>query len=86
MKFTTHTGSTYEVDDSTKQVRRLTGKADPTPRQGKDGAWRKYADITEARVGQPVVIFWTDEVKPFDDSPPGAMPSTMTSLVTSIEQ
>lgn len=75
MTFTTATGSRYEIDTEGKRVRRLGGRAEPTPRQGVDGQWRTYADCTELRVGVPVVFVWSLE---------GRVPSTVTSLVVAV--
>lgn len=60
MKFTTVTGSVYEVDTEGKKIRRLQGKKDPTPRQGKDGEWRGYLNDLEVKVGASVWIQWED--------------------------
>lgn len=85
MKFTTASGSTYEVDKDNKQVRRLNGKNDPTPRQGQDGQWRKYADISVV-VGDSAMIFWNRSDTPLlEGSPEVAIPGTITSTVISIE-
>jgi len=58
IKFETISGSLYEVDQKNCCVRRLVGVNDPTPRQGPDGEWRDYADITYIIPGQPVIITW----------------------------
>jgi hypothetical protein len=57
--------SAYEVDTTNKQIRRLNGKGDPTPRQGKDGEYRKYASLfpDPIEVDQSVVIVWTQETE-----------------------
>lgn len=73
VKFTTQTGSVYELDDAAKRVRRLTGRAEPTPRQGVDGRWRTYVDRTELRAGLPVVFAWS------------AHEGTTTSVVRTVE-
>lgn len=83
-KFVTETGSMYEINTETKQVRRLNGTADPTPRQGKDGEWRKYEYISKPSVGMPVLIMWGSDVKLLPGSPPHATPSTVTSRVEMI--
>lgn len=38
--------STYEVDRTHRQIRRIEGVNDPTPRQGTDGEWREYHALT----------------------------------------
>jgi hypothetical protein len=65
MRFTTVTGSLYEVDTKAKKVRRLNGKADPSPRMGKDGEWRSYWNIhpSPPQVGESVVIAWGSDVE-----------------------
>ena len=86
MKFQTASGSTYEVDMEKKQIRRLNGKLDPRPRQGKDGEWKSYASIVNLQVGSAAVIFWNPETTPLlEGSPKEAFPSTVTSKVVSIE-
>jgi hypothetical protein len=89
MMFVTKSGSTYEVDQVDKRVRRLNGVDQPTPRMGKDGEWRSYEDIMGLQVGSSVVIMWSPQ-----DTPPlpdtsveegGAiMPITQTSVVEQI--
>lgn len=45
--FTTENRSTYEVDFDGSRVRRLINMdgVPPTPRQGQDGQWNRYAEI-----------------------------------------
>lgn len=68
MKFTTRSGSTYEVDSAAKKIRRLNGKKDPTPRQGKDGEWREYLNDISVKVGEPVWIQWADAHPPTEET------------------
>jgi len=65
MRFTTITGSLYEVDTKAKKVRRLNGVKDPSPRMGKDGQWRSYKEIhpNPPTVGQSVLIAWGSDVE-----------------------
>jgi hypothetical protein len=65
MRFTTITGSLYEVDTKAKKIRRLNGAKDPSPRMGKDGQWRSYKEIHPKIpvVGESVVIAWGDDVE-----------------------
>lgn len=96
MKFTTASGSVYEVNTDSKQIRRLNGVKDPTPRQGKDGQWRAYEEIfpDPPRVGASLVIKWdsktdlTDEGKAFLEAVPAGfvLPLTTTSTIVSIDQ
>jgi hypothetical protein len=60
MRFITISGSTYEVDQDNKKIRRLKGKADPTPRQGQDGEWREYINLSPIKIGEAVLIQWAD--------------------------
>lgn len=64
IKFETISGSLYEVDQENCRVRRLVGVKDPTPRQGADGDWREYADITDIAPGLAVMITWRFDVEP----------------------
>lgn len=92
MKFITKSGSMYEVDTSAKRIRRLIGMVDPTPRQGKDGEWRVYADLFPSpTVGKSVIIAWCDvplleeNEKELSEDSGFAMAITTTSVVVSIE-
>ena len=55
--FTTESGSTYELDRAGKRLRRLDGVT-PLTRVGPHGEWRQFADVSDVRVGEPVVIVW----------------------------
>lgn len=95
MKFTTASGSVYEVNTDSKQIRRLNGDKDPTPRQGPDGQWRAYEEIfpDPPTVGRPLVIRWdsktdlTNEGKAFLEAVPTGfvLPLTTTSMIVNIE-
>lgn len=54
--------SVYEVNHAEKQVRRLEGIANPTPRIGEDGVWRTYLEINR-RDG--LLIRWADDAPGF---------------------
>lgn len=83
-KFHTETGSVYQVNTNSKQIRRLTGVRDPQPRQGKDGEWKTYIELL-LDVGMNAVIFWDPASTPLHEgSPAGAAPSTITSKVVEI--
>lgn len=94
MRFTTISGSLYEVDTKAKKVRRLNGKADPTPRMGKDGEWRSYREIhpDPVQVGQGVVIAWGDDVELQDETKQVVaeggfgLPLTTTSTVVEVDE
>jgi hypothetical protein len=94
MKFNTRSGSVYQVDTKNKQVRRLVGVFDPTPRQGADGQFRKFVDIVPnpIEVGKSVVFVWELEDTPLlketieeFGADVVAMPTTITSPVVSID-
>jgi hypothetical protein len=85
--FTTQSGSKYEVDTDNKRIRRLTGKNEPTRRQGVDGNWRNYDTIVPEliTIGEQVAIFWTKDTPLLDETPEEdrkiAVPTTITSAV-----
>ena len=91
MKFITKSGSVYEINTESKEIRRLNGKNDPTPRQGPDGQWRKYVDIfpDPVEVGKSLVIRWGDDTKPLPETPTDEglliIPTTVTSPIQSLE-
>jgi len=80
--FKTVSGSVYEVNLTDKKIRRLNGSTNPTARQGKDGDWKEFANITRISIGHPVFITWTAKVPVFV---PGALAAaTATSIVKEI--
>ena len=85
MKFRTYTGSVYEVDQQGKRIRRLTGKNEPTSRQGKDNEWRDYRELI-LTVGKSAWIFWDPKTTPLLDGnvDENACPTTVTSEVIEI--
>lgn len=93
MRFTTVSGSVYEVNTDSKQIRRLNGVKDPSPRLGADGQWRGYSEITPIKVGSSVAIVWSGETALMAETEqalkkmPGAIgiPATTTSMVVSVE-
>lgn len=78
MIFITASGSRYEVNHISKQIRRLQGKADPTLRQGKDLEWKTYLDISDVVNDMPVIIVWSQEGDVFK--------TTRTNYVIAIEE
>lgn len=85
MIFITETGSTYEVDEAQKRVRRLSGNKAPTARQGYDREWRSYEACTPIEVGRCVTFCWDRATTPLlGGSPEGAQPVTMTSAIKEI--
>lgn len=76
IRFTTSTGSRYEVDTDNSKIRRLGGTAEPTPRQGVDGTWRTYQAISHIAPGYAVLVVWEVQAH---------LPSTLTSVVRTVE-
>lgn len=94
MKFTTASGSVYEVNRDSKKIRRLNGAGDPTPRAGKDGEWRSYKEVIPdpIKVGSGVAILWGDDTallatteEYLKKNGGVAAPATVTSTVMSVE-
>lgn len=82
MIFITESGSTYEIDQDAKKIRRLEGKTGCTPRVGVDGEWKDIISAHPILEGMPVVITWGKDIHP----PPvvGSTPATVTSRVVEI--
>lgn len=59
IKFSTQTGSLYELDAPNKRVRRLQGTHEPTPRQGEDGEFREY--FSAEIISQGLLLVWNEE-------------------------
>ena len=68
--------STYEVRGFA--VRRLSGRNDPTPRQGKDGEWRDFRTMTPVEVGSRVLFVW--------ETVEDVAKSTVTGVVMRVEE
>ena len=79
LSFTTETGSSYELDIDNSKIRRCSGPAVPTPRQGADGDWKTYEQISEPTIGSRLVIVWTTRSDHIDEC-------TMTSQIVSIDE
>lgn len=75
MKFFTISGSSYEVDQARKLIRRLKG-ATPETRVG-TGDWKPFMDITDILIGTPVLVSW--------DYSGLTLRTTLTSQVVSID-
>jgi len=87
MKFTTLSGSIYELDQENKRLRRLYGKRPSTDRQGDD--WKCYVEIfpNPIVIGSRVLIYWIQEETPLlEGSPENSIATTLTSPVQSIEE
>jgi hypothetical protein len=68
----TTVNSVYQINEADHMIRRLSGTADPTPRQGLDGAWKPYRTLGVMLDG--LLIVW-------GDNPDGSAASTWTSKV-----
>jgi len=53
----TESGSAYEIDKENKLIRRITGNAPPTNRQGEDGQWKSYWSVGYQEKA-PLLIVW----------------------------
>ena len=53
--------STYEIDRSAKQIRRLRGANPPTETIASDLAWRPYQEVIRLEVGRGAIIAWNDD-------------------------
>lgn len=56
--FVSTRNSTYEIDDESKRIRRVSGVNDPTPQFEEDGKWHPYSSITDFLGG--LFIAWPD--------------------------
>ena len=72
MRTVTTANSAYQINEADHLIRRLSGTADPTPRQGSDGAWKAYRTLGVMLDG--LLIVW-------GDNPDGSAASTSTSKV-----
>lgn len=76
MRFLTHTGSVFEVDQENKLIRRIPRKGNPTTTK-EDNVWRKYVLHTPIEVDRSVTIWWDSDDKDLT-------PTTTTSFITEI--
>jgi hypothetical protein len=67
--------SVYEVDQSTRRIRRVQGDRSPTARTGL--GWRTYREL-QVEVGRSAVILWAL-------TPEGILQTTVTSTVMALE-
>ena len=92
MIFKTRTGSCYEVDREASKIRRLSGKNDPTSRQGQDGEWKPYEYLAPIVIGQGATIIWGSDTPLLPETKSLAalssivVPMTYTSDVESVEE
>jgi len=72
MRTVTTANSVYQINEADHMIRRVSGTADPTPRQGTDGAWQEYSTIAPLLDG--LMIVW-------GINPNGTAKATWTSKV-----
>jgi hypothetical protein len=72
MRTVTTANSVYEINEADHMIRRVSGTADPTPRQGADGVWKAYRTLGVMLDG--LLIVW-------GDNPDGSAATTWTSKV-----
>jgi hypothetical protein len=72
MRTVTTVNSVYDINEADHLIRRVKGSADPTPRQGADGAWREFVRV--GRLVGGLLIVW-------GDNPDGSAACTWTSDV-----
>jgi len=68
----TTVNSVYQINEADHMIRRVTGSAGPTPRQGVDGVWKPYRTLGLMLDG--LLIVW-------GDNPDGSAATTWTSKV-----
>lgn len=68
--------SVYEVDESTRMIRRAGGRHAPSPRVGE--GWKPFL-VLQAEVGRPALIVWSVQEN-------GHAPSTLISPVVAVER
>lgn len=54
----TRSGSRYELDTASSRIRRMGGTHAATSRQGADGEWRSYEEVSPVAVGEALVVVW----------------------------
>lgn len=63
IRFETESGSSYELDEANRRIRRLSGKRPPHRSQPPDGEWKSYIAISTVHVGRRLAVSWE-----FDDT------------------
>ena len=66
------------MNEETKQIRRLSGNAEPTPRIGADGEWQDYAAVLPCEAGLVMSWPWIN--------PDGSFPLTITSPIVAMRE
>jgi len=62
LRVRTESGSVYDVDLQTSQIRRAHGRHGPADTQPQDGIWRRFNGIEGPEVGHPMVVYWAPEI------------------------
>lgn len=87
IRFTTETGSIYEVLPEEKKIRRAskTEASGTTKRVSEE--WKTYHSLSSILPDANVAIVWTDDEPPLDDTflPGPVLKTTITSPVASVE-
>lgn len=78
MRFTTNTGSTFEVDQLNKLIRRRPKEGNPVKTK-EDNTWRQYALLSPIEVDRSAMIWW-------EGNDPHMTPYTLTSFITEIQK
>lgn len=84
MRIVTETGSQYEINTDSKQVRKLVGGSGTNRIQGE---WKSYINLLPAegpKVGTQVMIVWGDDVEALEAATEGWTKTTITSRVVEI--
>jgi hypothetical protein len=82
MKFKTQSGSLYEINTDSKQIRILSGNPSRITNN-----WKKYADVHPPipTIGQALCVFWDPKDTPLlEGSNSGDAPITITSVIKEI--
>jgi hypothetical protein len=85
IRFTTKSGSVYEIVREDNRIRRVTGVGRATKRVSgtEDGKWQQAKSIGPVVIGQSVIVVWPDGTPLLPGSSEG-IPATITSPVTEI--
>ncbi len=83
IRIKTRSGSVWQIDTVTKQIRRH-GAAGITARA--DGEWRTYEALGPLKMGKPLLIRWPDAVPRLPGSCPDSIPYTVTSDIIELER
>lgn len=85
LRITTRSGTVYEIDESTRLIRRLSKRIDDGVRRV-TWQWRFYERLgAPPEVGCKMVIIWPDDEPRLADHGHATTPATVTSPITMIE-